>query len=702
MLNWLNTASGDTQPHGSGAELDPLIARLHAVSDAITSCAMFLIPAVLITLVLKRRDLPFPRVFVLFGVLLLVAATQRLTNIWAMWQADFVTAGVLKAFLALMSVATLVGLLLIMPAALRLPRREDLRKLNDELDERVRIRTAELTAANERLAAEIRQREEAEAEVRRLYSSLENRVSELQTLFEFIPIGVGIAKDVDCTYIQMNPALAIILNLPPDANASLTGVPKQIPQTFRVLRRGAVLEPHQMPMQIAASENQAVLDFEVTIERNDGITIDVLVSAVPLRDRTGHARGCVATFQDITQRKRTELERLEFERRLQETQKLESLGVLSGGIAHDFNNLLTGVLGHANLARFSLLPDQESVAQALDQIERSAQRAADLCKQLLAYAGKGRFNVQPLDLSHLVEEMSHLLVLSITQKAALELDLATDLPAFMGDATQVRQVVMNLVINAAEAVPPERSDGQIHLHTRLVHANPNYLRRMAFRDMVPEGEYIELEVSDNGTGMTEETQARIFDPFFTTKFTGRGLGLAAVLGIVRSHRGAIHVTSEPGRGTTFKLLFPVTRDAVAAPSPPKLPASQWRGSGQALVIDDEDTVRHVAERALEKLGFTVTVARDGVEGLEKFRTGGPFTIVLLDLMMPRLDGEQTLRALHAADPNLPVVLMTGFNEQATTERFVGLGLAGILPKPFTIDLLTRRVREAVEQTLEEE
>src|SRR5690606_3960857 len=280
----------------------------------------------------------------------------------------------------------------------------------------------------------------------------------------------------------------------------------------------------------------------------------------------------------------------------------------------DFNNLLTGVLGHASLARFSLLPDQESFAQALDQIERSAQRAADLCKQLLAYAGKGRFNVQPLDLSHLVEEMSHLLVLSITQKAALELDLATDLPAFMGDATQVRQVVMNLVINAAEAVPPERSDGQIHLHTRLVHANPNYLRRMAFRDMVPEGEYIELEVSDNGTGMTEETQARIFDPFFTTKFTGRGLGLAAVLGIVRSHRGAIHVTSEPGRGTTFKLLFPVTRDAVAAPSPPKLPASQWRGSGQALVIDDEDTVRHVAERALEKLGFTVTVARDGVEG----------------------------------------------------------------------------------------
>jgi C4-dicarboxylate-specific signal transduction histidine kinase len=191
------------------------------------------------------------------------------------------------------------------------------------------------------------------------------------------------------------------------------------------------LESHQLPMQLAARENQPVLDFEMTIERNEGVTLEILVSAVPLRDRTGHARGCVATFQDITQRKRTEQERLDFERRIQETQKLESLGVLSGGIAHDFNNLLTGVLGHANLARFSLLDGQESVSQALDQIERSAQRAAELCKQLLAYAGKGRFHVQALNLSRLVEEMSHLLVLSITQKASLELRLVDDLPLLM-------------------------------------------------------------------------------------------------------------------------------------------------------------------------------------------------------------------------------------------------------------------------------
>jgi two-component system, cell cycle sensor histidine kinase and response regulator CckA len=579
-----------------------------------------------------------------------------------------------------------------------MPAREDLRRLNDELDERVQVRTAELTAANERLAAEIRQREEAEAEIRRLNSSLEHRVSELQTLFEFIPIGVGIAKDVDCRVIQMNPALATILDLPAADEGALAGVPLEPAPPYRVLRRGVPLESHQLPMQLAARENQPVLDFEMTIERNDGVTLEILVSAVPLRDRTGHARGCVATFQDITQRKRTEQERLDFERRIQETQKLESLGVLSGGIAHDFNNLLTGVLGHANLARFSLLDGQESVSQALDQIERSAQRAAELCKQLLAYAGKGRFHVQALNLSRLVEEMSHLLVLSITQKASLVLRLADDLPLLMGDATQLRQVVMNLVINAAEAMPNGRGNGSIVVRTSRVRATSDFLQSASFPEWVTEADYLELEVSDNGVGMSDDIQARIFDPFFTTKFTGRGLGLAAVLGIVRSHRGAIRVTSQPDHGTTFKLLFPAAPDAILSPPPPPPELSTWRGHGTALVIDDEETVRNVAQRALEQLGFDVVLASDGLEGLEKFRSGGPYTIVLLDLTMPRLDGEHTLRALHAAEAALPILLMSGFNEQATVERFVGRGLAGFIPKPFTVDLLAQRVREALEKT----
>jgi two-component system, cell cycle sensor histidine kinase and response regulator CckA len=317
-----------------------------------------------------------------------------------------------------------------------------------------------------------------------------------------------------------------------------------------------------------------------------------------------------------------------------------------------------------------------------------------LCKQLLAYAGKGRFDVHPLDLSRLVEEMSHLLSVSITHRASLELQLAADLPAVMGDVTQLRQVVMNLVINAAESVPSEKAAGRIRLLTRTVQAAPELFQGFGGGEPFV-GEAVELQVIDNGSGMNTDTLARIFDPFFTTKFTGRGLGLAAVLGIVRSHQGAIRVVSEPGRGTMFRLLFPAATGAVAAPAAPTQTLTPWRGEGAALVIDDEESVRAVAQRTLEKLGFTVVLARDGQEGLEKFRQGGPFALVLLDLTMPRLNGEQTFRLLHAEQPDLPVLLMSGFNEQVTTERFGGHRLAGFVPKPFTVELLARRVREAL-------
>lgn len=690
---FMGLATDDDQAPATG---ELLLVRLHAVSDAVLACALFLIPVILVFVVLKRRDLPFPRIFVAFGVFLMVAATQHLMNVWALWYSDYWLAGMLKGLVAVIAVATLVSLVRIAPAILRMPTRTDLRRLNDELDERVRERTAELTAANDRLAGEIRQRQEAEAEVRRLNASLEQRVAELQTLFEFIPIGVGISTDADGRHIQMNPALAVILGVPPDPHVPLTGTEQPLPANCRMLHRGEELAAHQLPMQAAARANAPVLDFEVTIVRPDGSAIDVLVSAVPLRDRAGNVRGCVATFQDITQRKRNEQERLEFERKLQATQKLESLGVLSGGIAHDFNNLLTGVIGHANLARFSLLPGQDAIAHALDQIEHSGQRAADLCRQLLAYAGKGRFHVQPLNLSHLVEEMSHLLVLSIARKARLDLQLVPDLPAFMGDATQVRQVVMNLVINAAEAIPAERAPGTILLKTARVRTEDRAGGEDEPPEPPPPGGYVEFEITDNGTGMTPEVQARLFEPFFTTKFTGRGLGLAAVQGIMRSHQGSIDLRSEPGHGTTFRLRFPVAPDAVPAASSIPAPTNvHWQGSGAALVIDDEETVREVARHGLEKLGFSVVVARDGVEGLQRFRDSGPFALVLLDLTMPRLDGENTLRALHEADPELPVMLMSGFNEQMTVERFVGRGLAGFLPKPFTVQLLARRVREAL-------
>jgi len=409
----------------------------------------------------------------------------------------------------------------------------------------------------------------------------------------------------------------------------------------------------------------------------------------------GVLRTAAEVFGAAIARAAAEAEREHMEMRLQETQKLESLGVLAGGIAHDFNNLLTGILGNASLARLDL-PPQSPAEGALEQIERTSLRAADLCKQMLAYAGKGRFVVQPLDVSQLVHDTAHLLQVSISKKAVLKFDLAAGLPLVVGDPSQLRQIVMNLVINASEAIG-DRS-GIIALHTGLVRADRAYLADMQFASSLPEGDYVFLEVSDTGCGMTPELKARIFEPFFTTKFTGRGLGLAAVLGIVRGHRGALKVYSEPGKGTSFKLLLPMAPGAaVESPAPSPL-ANSWRGSGRILLAEDEETVRTVVARVLESLGFSVTAVADGRAAAELFEVDpSAFTMVVMDLTMPHLDGAQAFARMRHVQPNVRVLLMSGFSEHDATVTFAGKGLAGFLQKPFELAHLRDKVREVFER-----
>jgi nitrogen-specific signal transduction histidine kinase/CheY-like chemotaxis protein len=398
----------------------------------------------------------------------------------------------------------------------------------------------------------------------------------------------------------------------------------------------------------------------------------------------------LGTVMDITHQHLAEEERVRMERKLQESQKLESLGVLAGGIAHDFNNLLTGILGNASFARMDI-PANSPAQISLEQVEIASQRAAELCKQMLAYSGKGRFVVQQIDLSALVRETGDLLQVSISKNCVLKYALATDLPAIIADATQIRQIIMNLVINASEAIGDK--SGVISIATGVIEADRAYLTEAHLSPNIPEGEYVFLEVSDNGIGMSAETRARIFDPFFTTKFTGRGLGLAAVLGIVRGHHGAMKVYSEVGRGTAFKLLLPCAEGpADAAPDLPAAPLA-WRGSGTMLVVDDEDTVRNTTRRMLERIGFEVLMASDGAEALEVFhREGSRIAGVLLDLTMPHLDGNATFTELRRLDPEVRVLLVSGFNEQEAVTRFAGKGLAGFLQKPFKPDTLYSKLQ----------
>ena len=384
-------------------------------------------------------------------------------------------------------------------------------------------------------------------------------------------------------------------------------------------------------------------------------------------------------------------ERQAQEEQLRETQKLESIGVLAGGVAHDFNNLLTGILGNASLLLENAAPGSFE-HQALSEVVKGSERAAELTQNLLAYAGKGRFMIRPLDLSQMVREIARLVENLIPKMAELRIETASSLPLVDGDSGQLQQIVMNLIINGAEALEGRRG-GWVHVTTSLLESrdgNEDYMGKP-----VPNGAYVCLTVRDNGTGMDAATRKRVFDPFFTTKFQGRGLGLAAVLGIVRGHHGHLQVDSQPGAGTTFRVLLPPGRRAQAEQHEPAS-AKTEANRKTILVVDDEPSVRSVARRALTARGYRVLLAENGQAALDLFHAKpGEIGLVLLDLTMPVMGGEETYAHLRRANPDLAVILSSGFSGASLAERFAGQGFAGFLQKPFSASQLTDKVAECL-------
>ncbi len=428
------------------------------------------------------------------------------------------------------------------------------------------------------------------------------------------------------------------------------------------------------------------LEIELVTKKQRRITVQ---TAGVAEKENGHVVKLYGSFRDITAERAADLDREKLRLKMLEAQKLESLGVLAGGIAHDFNNLLTVILANATFLR----GDRGGNDERLAHIEAAARRAADLCRQMLAYAGKGSFLVECVDVGALVTDTADLIHVSISKKAHLELNLAPHLPPVDADASQLRQVVMNLVINASEALGD--TTGTIRITTRL--ARPEDLETAAVHSFdLRAGDCVCLEVADTGHGMAPATLARIFDPFFTTKFTGRGLGLAAVLGIVRAHQGALTVDSAPGRGSSFRLYLPVsTRTAANGPIAAKLPsAPAGSGHGTILLADDESIVLETADALLRHHGFTTVLAHDGHEAVTRFRenpTG--FLAVLVDLTMPGLDGAEVLRVIRVINPTMPVLVMSGFSEQDVLARLRGFNRVGIVRKPFTRDTLLAQIAE---------
>lgn len=393
--------------------------------------------------------------------------------------------------------------------------------------------------------------------------------------------------------------------------------------------------------------------------------------------------------RDITVEKQLADNNRKIEAQMLHVQKLESLGVLAGGIAHDFNNIMMAILGNAELALMRLIPESPA-RNNLQQIVKAAQRAADLAQQMLAYSGKGQFLIELLDINAMVTEMYQILEVSVSKKAAMRLILAGNLPLFKGDATQIRQVIMNLVINASESIGEE--SGIITITTGSMNCDQAYLSKIWLYDKLKEGVYVYFEITDTGCGMDQEIMAKIFDPFFTTKFTGRGLGMAAVLGIVRGHHGAITVYSELGKGTSFKVLLPATYNVSAMSIREPAPIKFSPGSGNILLVDDEESILTLGKDMLEELGYRVLTAMNGVEALDVFRDHKEdIMCVILDLSMPLLGGEQTFRELQCIDPDVKVIISSGYNEQEVARKFVGKGLAGFIQKPYKISVL----REAI-------
>jgi PAS domain S-box-containing protein len=434
------------------------------------------------------------------------------------------------------------------------------------------------------------------------------------------------------------------------------------------------------------AKGERVDHFETVRLCKDGREIDVSLSISPIYDKDGIVRGASHVARDITERHTLETQRLH-------TQKLESLGVLAGGVAHDFNNLLTGILGNASLVADSLHPANPN-HRILTECIQAAERAAQLTRQLLAYAGKGRFVVEPISLSGLVREISTLIQTSVSRKVQVRLELADNLPTVEADAGQLQQVVMNLIMNGAEAIGD--GVGLVVCSTASQMVDEAYIKTLgAEAQYVTTGLYVTLEVHDSGCGMDEATLARIFEPFFTTKFTGRGLGLAAVSGIVHGHKGAIKVYSSPGKGSTFKVLFP----AMGVGQVPENADVQgtYEGNNQTvLIVDDEESVRNTARNTLQRRGYRTLEARDGREAIEVFReVAQKITLVLLDLTMPYMNGEEVLRELKIIHPEVRVLLSSGFNEVEAVRRFTGKGLAGFLQKPYRAAMLAETVKRII-------
>jgi len=508
-------------------------------------------------------------------------------------------------------------------------------------------------------------------ERRKTETALRDSEARFELFMRYLP-GCAFIKDADLKYIYLN-----------SYHEKAYGW--KVSDTLG--KRDSDLLPQKQAELISQKDRQVISNNSdthyITHTERDGESRSLLTYSFPIIPQ-GNGRTMIGGVSlDITDQEKAENDRHKIEKQMLQAQKLESLGVLGGGIAHDFNNLLMGMLGHADLALTKLPADAPS-RQNLEEVIVSAQRAADLANQLLAYSGEGKFIVETTDISDMVQEMSNLLKVSISKKIILNFDLNQTIPAVRCDPTQIRQVIMNLIVNASDAL--DSTSGEISIDTGSAHLTADNFNDTYLGSKLPDGQYVYVRISDTGIGMDEKTRLSVFDPFFTTKFAGRGLGLAAVMGIIRSHKGAIALESKLGKGTTFTFYLPASTETAKKQTSDSHNKTSWKGSGTVLVADDEESVRDVAKMMLETIGFDVIVTQDGEEAMKEFKKNPErFCSILLDLTMPKLGGIETYHEIRKTNTNIPIILSSGYNKQDEITQIQGENLPAFLKKPYRLD-----------------
>ncbi|WP_447968222.1 ATP-binding protein [Nitrospira sp. M1] len=513
-------------------------------------------------------------------------------------------------------------------------------------------------------------------ELRQMQEELERSNHKYFDLFESAPIG----------YFTLNwQSIILEINI---TGAEMLGFERQhLTQTRMSIRVKSdykkAFSAHLKKIFSGAITESVELEFE----QHDGKRLCVILESVPIYGHGKRVAECRTAMLDMTKRK-------QLEEQLHHAQKLESLGVLAGGIAHDFNNLLAAISSHARLG-IRVLPTESQANTHFKKIEKAALSGGELANQMLAYAGREPLTREPVNLTDLVEEIRHLLEGAISKGTVLTFDLDARLPRIQGDPSQLRQIVLNLITNASESFSNAR--GRITLTTGMMVVDRAYLSHCHFVADVADGDVVYVEVKDNGIGINPETMKNIFDPFFTSKFIGRGLGLASLVGITRTHGGAVHVLSEVGHGSTFRVLFPIAQDQDILPAPEVSSEidDSWRGHGLFLVVDDEEEICLTTEMFLGQLGFTVLTAQDGYEALRLFEEHAEdLTGVLLDLTMPGLNGKQVLIGMRGISIDVPVILSSGYTEElVVTDLNEQQPFDGFIQKPYSLDTLLEKVKE---------